>query len=70
VVKLQLDGDVLRGAVIDDGGGSEHQVRARGPRDLSGRGLAIVEALTSRSGIREGTTHVWFEMPTVAAVPG
>jgi hypothetical protein len=48
VVKLQLDGDVLRGPVIDDGGGSEHPVRARGPQDLSGRGLAIVEALTSR----------------------
>ena len=62
VVKLQLDGEVLRGEVIDDGGGFEHAVRTRGPRDISGRGLLIVEALTSRWGIHEGTTHVWFEI--------
>jgi len=62
VVKLQLDGEVLRGEVIDDGGGFEHAVRTRGPRDISGRGLLIVEALTSRWGIHEGTTHVWFEL--------
>jgi anti-sigma regulatory factor (Ser/Thr protein kinase) len=70
VVKLQLDGEVLRGEVIDDGGGFEHAVRTRGPRDISGRGLLIVEALTSRWGIHEGTTHVWFEMPVVGVAPG
>jgi len=70
VVKLQLDGDVLRGEVIDDGGGFEHEVRARGARDISGRGLLIVEALTSGWGIHEGTTHVWFEMPLVGPAPG
>ena len=70
VVKLQLDGDVLRGEVIDHGRGFEHEVRARGARDISGRGLLIVEALTSRWGIHEGTTHVWFEMPLVGPAPG
>jgi anti-sigma regulatory factor (Ser/Thr protein kinase) len=70
VVKLQLDGGVLRGEVIDEGGGFEHAVRARGPRDISGRGLLIVEPLTSRWGIHEGTTHVWFERPVVGAAPG
>jgi len=70
VVKLQVDGDVLRGEVIDDGGGFEHEVRARGARDISGRGLLIVEALTSGWGIHEGTTHVWFEMPLVGPAPG
>ena len=69
VVMLQLDGDVLRGEVIDHGRGFEHEVRARGARDISGRGLLIVEALTSRWGIHEGTTHVWFEMPLVGAAP-
>jgi len=61
-VKLQLDGDVLRGEVTDEGGGFEHDVRARGVRDISGRGLLIVETLTSGWGVHEGTTHVWFEM--------
>ena len=70
VVKLQLDGEVLRGEVIDDGGGFEQAVRTRGPRDISGRGLLIVEALTSRWGIHEGTTHVWFEMPLVGPAAG
>jgi hypothetical protein len=68
-VKLQLHGDVLRGEVIDEGGGFEHEVRTRGPLDISGRGLLIVDALTSRWGIHEGTTHVWFEMPVVGAAP-
>ena len=70
VVKLQLDGDVLRGEVIDHGRGFEHEVRARGARDISGRGLLIVEALTSRWGIHEGTTHVWFEMTVAGAAAG
>ena len=30
--------------------------------DVSGRGLFLVEALTNRWGIHEGTTHVWFEL--------
>ena len=70
VLKLQLDGDVVRGEVIDEGGGFEHEVRARGPRDVSGRGLLIVEALTSKWGIHEGTTHVWFERPVAGIAPG
>jgi anti-sigma regulatory factor (Ser/Thr protein kinase) len=66
---LQLDGDILRGEVIDKGGGFEHEVRARGPLEVGGRGLLIVGALTSQWGIHEGTTHVWFEMPVVGAAP-
>jgi anti-sigma regulatory factor (Ser/Thr protein kinase) len=61
-LKLQHDGDVVRGEVIDEGGGFEQQVRDSGPNDLGGRGLFIVEALSSRWGIHEGTTHVWFEL--------
>jgi len=70
VVKLQLDGEVLRGEVIDDGRGFEREVRDHGARDVTGRGLLIVEAMTGRWGIHEGTTHVWFEMPVVGAAPG
>ena len=47
---------------LDQGGGFEHEIRARGPDEVSGRGLFLVEALTNRWGIHEGTTHVWFEL--------
>jgi anti-sigma regulatory factor (Ser/Thr protein kinase) len=66
---LQLDGDVVRGEIIDEGGGFEHEVGARGPLEVGGRGLLIVGALTSRWGVRAGTTNVWFEMPVVGAAP-
>ena len=29
---------------------------------MGGRGLMIVESLSSRWGVYEGTTHVWFEL--------
>ena len=70
VVNLQLDGDVLCGEVIDEGGGFDHEVRVRGPLEVGGRGLLIVGALPSQWGINEGTTHVWFELPVVGAAPG
>jgi anti-sigma regulatory factor (Ser/Thr protein kinase) len=62
--KLQLDGCVIRGEAIDDGGGFEREIRQRGVDDVGGRGLSLVEELTTDWGIHEGTTHVWFEMPT------
>jgi anti-sigma regulatory factor (Ser/Thr protein kinase) len=62
VFRLQLEQGIVRGEVIDHGGGFEHEIRARGPDDVSGRGLFPVEALTKRWGIHEGTTHVWFEL--------
>jgi len=67
---LQHDDDLLRGEVIDEGGGFEREVRDRGPHDVGGRGLLIVEAVASRWGIHEGTTHVWFELPDDRAPPG
>jgi anti-sigma regulatory factor (Ser/Thr protein kinase) len=61
VLRLQLDEEIVRGEVIDHGAGFEHEVRARGSEEVRGRGLFLVDALTSRWGIHEGTTHVWFE---------
>ena len=61
VFRLSLDEGTVRGEVIDQGGGFEHKIRARGPDDVRGRGLFLVAALTNRWGIHEGTTHVWFE---------
>ena len=62
VLRLQLDEGIVRGEVIDQGGGFEHEIRARGPEDLRGRGLFLVAELTDRWGVHEGTTHVWFEL--------
>lgn len=64
VLRLQLDGATVRGEVIDQGAGFEHELRERGPNDIGGRGLMLVASVTSRWGIHEGTTHVWFEMLT------
>lgn len=62
--RLQVDAGDLRGEVIDAGGGFEQELRATGPSATSGRGLLIVDRLTTRWGVHEGTTHVWFEMLT------
>jgi len=70
VLRLQLDDQVVRGEVIDQGAGFEHEIRARGPEDASGRGLLLVDALASRWGIHEGTTHVWFEIEPGGAASG
>ena len=61
-LRLQIDDGIVRGDVVDGGDGFEREVRERGPDDVGGRGLIIVEALASRWGIHEGTTHVWFEL--------
>lgn len=61
-LRLQVEGDRVHGEVVDDGGGFEQEVRDRGPDDFDGRGLQIVDALSTRWGIHEGTTHVWFEL--------
>ena len=63
-LNLQLDGSVIRGEVIDDGHGFERQIRQKGIDEADGRGLVLVDNLTTDWGIHEGTTHVWFEMPS------
>jgi anti-sigma regulatory factor (Ser/Thr protein kinase) len=62
VFRLQLDEGTVRGEVIDQGSGFEHEIREQGPDEVSGRGMFIVEALTNSWGTHEGTTHVWFEV--------
>lgn len=61
-LRLWRDGRTVRGEVVDQGGGFEREVRSEGWPDVGGRGLRIVERMTRRWGIREGTTHVWFEL--------
>ena len=62
VLRVRLEGERIVGEVVDEGEGFEQEVRVRGPEDVGGRGLLIVDALSSRWGIHEGTTHVWFEL--------
>ena len=61
-MKAQADRGQVRVDVIDDGTGFERHVRHAGFDALGGRGLQIVEAESSRWGISEGTTDVWFEL--------
>src|SRR4051794_14754828 len=43
VFRLQLDRGIVRGEVIDQGGGFEHEIRERGADEVDGRGLLLVE---------------------------
>jgi|SRR5579875_355811 len=50
----------LRCEVVD--GGSGFVPTARGDREIGGWGLELVEKLAANWGVREGSTHVWFEL--------
>ncbi len=52
----------LRVEVIDQGGGFTPETRDRPVSEPGGWGLHLVEALTDRWGVYEGSTHVWFEI--------
>ena len=55
----QLEGEI-RGLVSDRGDGFSYELRELGGTADRGRGLAIVDALVTRWGIRHGSTQVWF----------
>jgi anti-sigma regulatory factor (Ser/Thr protein kinase) len=62
-IDVETDGPrKVRGEVVDQGEGAE-LVAAAAPDDdePGGRGLRIVDQL-ARWGVREGSTHVWFEL--------
>lgn len=61
-LRAQLDEDRLLVEVIDQGSGFERDLRRRDFGQVGGWGLGIVEDLSSRWGVHEGTTHVWFEL--------
>ena len=61
-LRADLNEDRALVEVIDEGSGFEHEIRQREFDELHGRGLAIVESESSRWGVHEGTTHVWFEL--------
>ncbi|HEX8159436.1 MAG TPA: ATP-binding protein [Solirubrobacteraceae bacterium] len=61
-LRAWLDEDRLLVEVVDDGSGFEHELRRKDFEQVGGWGLELVEDVSSRWGVREGTTHVWFEL--------
>ena len=54
--------------VVDQGVGFVPAARDRPRTEPGGWGLHMVEALTERWGVREGSTHVWFEIDRTGGV--
>ena len=52
----------VRVEVVDQGVGFVPAVRDRPKTEPGGWGLHLVEALTRRWGVFDGSTHVWFEI--------
>jgi anti-sigma regulatory factor (Ser/Thr protein kinase) len=52
----------LRCEVVDEGHGFVPKARDKPSTDVGGWGLHLVETLSRRWGVREGSTHVWFEL--------
>jgi len=56
------DGARVRCEVIDQGSGFLPLARPAGSQEVGGWGLHLVESLSKSWGVREGSTHVWFEL--------
>jgi anti-sigma regulatory factor (Ser/Thr protein kinase) len=52
----------LRIEVVDQGAGFVPVARDRPATDVGGWGLHLVQTLSDRWGVYEGSTHVWFEI--------
>jgi anti-sigma regulatory factor (Ser/Thr protein kinase) len=61
-MRADLDVGRLLVEVIDEGTGFERAVRRGKLPQSEGWGLKLVDSESSRWGISEGTTHVWFEL--------
>jgi anti-sigma regulatory factor (Ser/Thr protein kinase) len=65
-IRVLLDaaqGGELRCEVMDEGHGFVPTARDKPSMVEGGWGLHLVETLSRRWGVREGSTHVWFELP-------
>jgi anti-sigma regulatory factor (Ser/Thr protein kinase) len=52
----------LRVEVVDQGAGFVPVARNRAATEVGGWGLHLVQTLSNRWGVYEGSTHVWFEI--------
>jgi anti-sigma regulatory factor (Ser/Thr protein kinase) len=66
-LRLTVEGESIRGEVVDDGAGFESEIRERGPDEIGGRGLLLVASLAQRWGVYEGSSRVWFELDRARA---
>ena len=57
----------LRIEVIDQGAGFVPVARNRPATEVGGWGLHLVQTLSDRWGVYEGSTHVWFEIDRTGA---
>ena len=62
---VEHDGHDLHGVVIDGGDGFDYEPPSADTDEPRGRGLTIVDALVTSWGIRDGRTHVWFDIASV-----
>jgi anti-sigma regulatory factor (Ser/Thr protein kinase) len=60
---LTIDEETIRGEVADQGNPATTIPEISEATEKGGRGLEVVEKLTSQWAVFEGSTHVWFEMP-------
>jgi anti-sigma regulatory factor (Ser/Thr protein kinase) len=60
---LVIDDEAIRGEVADQGNPSAAIPDIKEASQRGSHGLKVVEKLTSRWAVYEGSTHVWFELP-------
>jgi anti-sigma regulatory factor (Ser/Thr protein kinase) len=65
-VALAIDERSIRGEVADQGNPAAEIPPGRDAAGKGVLGLQVVDQLTSRWGVYEGSTHVWFELPVRA----
>jgi len=62
-LQMRSDHDAhIRVEVVDQGSGFVSVARDRPATEVGGWGLHLVETLTDRWGVHEGSTRVWFEI--------
>jgi anti-sigma regulatory factor (Ser/Thr protein kinase) len=62
-VALEVESDMIRGEVADQGNPATVFPQGKVAARKGHLGLRVVDELTSRWGVYEGSTHVWFELP-------
>jgi anti-sigma regulatory factor (Ser/Thr protein kinase) len=65
-VALVRGQEVIRGEIADQGNPSAAIPEIKEATERGSYGLHVVDKLTSRWAVYEGSTHVWFEMPVKA----
>ena len=62
-VTVVVGDETVRGEIGDQGNPAATIPKIRDATERGGHGLELVDKLTARWAVYEGSTHVWFEMP-------